>query len=293
MSNLFRKEVTSTFSSNAYMFKTAKGFKIRTIFFLLMLVLCTGLFLLWLFCGTVYETVTVNGIVWPDEIDGYVYSDTEGLISKTVVSNGAYVSAGDIIAVVPQEELLKKISTAKKNGVSDEELSALYKEYNDKSMIRSNIDGLVTHIADDNSYITQGTLLAKVVHYDKNGNNRTVTAFVPSEESGRIKIGMEAQVTPDFVSRDEAGFVHGYISDIYKYPVKGQLIAEENPTLFLSELNTEENYIQIKISLFPDSSMESNLKWSSKKSGDIEIPLSTTCSSDIVIKSCRPYEWLF
>ena len=293
MKNLFREEAIDSFSSHSEINKGVRAVTIRTIFFVAFLFVCAAVFAVWLFFGTIYETVSVEGIIWPSQMGGEVYSVSEGILSKTTVSVGSDVKSGDILAVIPQSDILKKIENGKAGSITDEELQKLYDEYDLGSIIRSNMDGFVTYIADENSYITAGEKIATIVPYDQSGDNKKLTAFIPAENGGLISLGTEAQVMPDFAPREKYGYIKAYISDISSYPVTGQSIKETNSELFLPALDERGSYLRIEITLMPDAQSQSRLKWSNPKSGNTDVAMGTMCGADIVIKKCHPYEWLF
>ena len=293
MKNLFREEALNSFSSHSEMNKGIRAINIRTLIFAIFLFICAAIFALWLFFGTIYETVTVEGIIWPAQMGGEVYADAEGFISKTTVSEGSEVNAGDILAVIPQTDILEKIESGKAGNITDEQLNSLYNEYDLKSTVRSNMDGFVTYIANENSYIRGGDKIATIVPYDQSGDNKKLTAFIPAENGGLISLGTEAQVMPDFAPREQYGYIKAYISDIASYPVTGQSIKETNSELFLPTLNERESYLRIEITLMPDAQSQSRLKWSNPRSGSVDVAMGTLCGADIVIKECHPYEWLF
>ena len=254
--------------------------------------LCAASFAFWLFFGTIYETVTVNGAIWPAKNNGDVYTVYGGTLSKAVVSEGDTVKAGDVLAVIPQEDILAAIEAGRQNGISEAELQGLYDEYDRRSMIRSAVDGAVTYIADENAYMAEGARVASVVPYDESGNNRTLTAFIPSDSSGFVTLGMEVQVMPDFAPRDEYGYIRAYISEISSYPVTGQSVRETSGELLAGPLDDTGSYVRIEITLIPDMTAQSGLKWSDPSSGSIDVAMGTVCTADIVVEECRPYEWL-
>ena len=293
MKDLFRKEALENFSTNSGLTKGVRAVSIRMTVFVILLVICAAVFSFWLFFGTIYETVSVNGIVWSTKSGGAVYTEAGGIVSKVVASSGNTVKAGDIIAVIVQENILSEIEAKKMSGISDEELQKLYDEYDKNSIIRSNIDGIVTHIAGEKSYISEGGKIAEIVPYDESGNNRTLTSFIPAKNGGLIELGMEVQVMPDFAPRDEYGYIKAYISEISSYPVTGRYIMDNRSELFLSTLDERESYLQIEITLMPDATAQSRLKWSNPRSSDIDAPMGTMCAADIITRKCHPYEWLF
>ena len=62
---LFRKEAIESFSSSAKLSGGVEAIPVRAAVFLFLLLLCATVFAYWLVCGTIYETVTVSGAVWP------------------------------------------------------------------------------------------------------------------------------------------------------------------------------------------------------------------------------------
>lgn len=293
MASLFREEALESFSSNSRIYKGIRAVSIRTGVFVTILVLCTGAFVAWLLFGTVYEKVPVNGVVWPAQSDGEVYSPSDGNMTRAVVSVGNKVNAGDVLAVIPNKEMLSEAEAAKLEGASDKELKRLYDEYDKRSLIRSNIDGIVIYIADENSYINKGDRVAEVVPYSENGNNKTLTAFIPAKNGGRVTLGMEAQVMPEFAPREKYGYIKAYISGISAYPIMGEDIKKNNSKLFLSSFDERESYLRLEITLIPDAQAPSHLKWSNPASDSIDVVMGTICSAYIVIDKCRPYQCLF
>ena len=293
MAELFRKEALESFSSNSGMSKGIRAISIKNTVFVVLLTVCAAAFTLWLAFGTVYETVSVDGIIWPAENNGAVYAQSDGTVTKTVVSVGSMVSAGDILAIIPSQDILSGIESGKASGISESDLQKLYGDYDNISVIRANINGIVTEIVKENAYIRTGEKIASVVPYDTDGNNKTLTAFIPAQKGGLITVGMEAQVMPDFAPREEYGYIKAYISSISQYPITGQRIQDTNSELFLSTLDERESYLLVEITFIPEAQAQSRLKWSNPKSGAIKVAMGTICQADIVVKKCRPYEWLF
>ena len=120
---LFRKEAVENFSSSSGMKSAVHAVSIKTAVFTALLALCSAAFAFWLFWGTIYETVTVSGAIWPEN-NGDVYTVYGGTLSKAVVSEGDTVKAGDILAVIPQDDILAAIETGRQNGISETELKA-------------------------------------------------------------------------------------------------------------------------------------------------------------------------
>lgn len=293
MQQLFRTEALESFSSKSNNHSMVRAVSIKIAVFTLLLVLCAVVFGIWLVFGTIYETVSVDGIIWPAKNNGNLYAEASGILTNRVVVPGDMVKAGDILAFIPQEDILIKIKSGKESGISPSELDALYQEYDRLSVVRSNIDGIVTSMAEENTYINQGDKIAVVVPYSESINNKTLTAFLPASESALVTLGMEVQVMPDFAPREKYGYIKAYVADISSYPMTGQSIKNTNQALFLPTLDERDRYVQLEIILVPDANAQSRLKWSNPNSGSTDVAMGTVCSADIIITECRPYEWLF
>lgn len=293
MKELFRREALESFSSHSDLGRGVRAIPVRIALFTALLLACGAIFALWLFFGTIYETVSVDGIIWPTQAGGTVYAPAEGLLSKVTVSTGDTVSAGDIVAVSPREDLLAAIEEARAAGGTDETLAELYDAYDRASLLRSDIDGVVTYIAQENTFLSKGDRVAVIVPYDETGNNRTLTAFLPAAMGGSVTPGTPAQVMPDFAPREEYGYITAYVSNVSSFPVTGQNIKEGNDELFLPSMDERESYLRLEITLMPDAEARSRLKWSTPKSGDVDVSIGTLCGVDIVVGAYRPYQWLF
>ena len=286
--NLFRQEALENNSE-----RTGKGVALRAVglkfaLFTAALAVCAALFALWLIMGEVYETLSVDGIIWPSESGGEIYAEYGGSVSKVTVSRGARVKAGDILAVIPQEDILSDIESG-----AVEADAKLYGEYDRRSVIRSKTNGIVTYIADENTYVKAGEKIAEITPYDESGNNMTLIAFIPSDKGGLLSLGADAQVMPDFAPREKYGYINAYVSDIAQYPVKGEYIKENLGNLFLPSINEENNYLEVEITMLADAETLSHLKWSRPAGGDISAPMGTICTADIVIDKHHPYQWPF
>ena len=284
MSDLFRKEAIENHSHDREATLAVKAIPVRWLFYIIITFVCAAAFGVWLFFGTVYESVSLRGIAWPGKSYGDVYAETSGVIAKTTVSVGDKVEAGDILAVIPNNDLLDSLTADNKE--------ILFGEYDKKSVIRSKTNGIVTYILDRNSYVNAGDRIATVVAYDENGNNDIITAFVPDGQSDLIDIGMEAQVMPDYTPREQYGYIVGYVSAVSKYPVTGEQIYNSYKHLYMSEMDMNESYIEVQITMTRTSGESSRLKWSKPTGEDKSVSVGTRCDVDVILQKYKPYRWL-
>ena len=283
MRELFRKEAIENHYFDSETAIAVKAIPIRWVFSLIVVVICAAAFAVWLFFGTVYETVTLRGIVWSDKGDDDVFAETSGVVSKTTVSVGDRVEAGDILAFIPDNEMLRSMG---------DDIEAVYDRYDKKSVIRAKTNGIITYIIDRNSYVNPGDMIASVVRYDANGNNDVVTAYVPDGQNELIDVGMEAQIMPDHAPRETYGYIMGYVSAVSDYPVTGEQIYNTDRRMYISEMDKDETYIEIKITMMRSRAEGDNLKWSKTSGNDMTVHLGDRCSADVILEVYRPYQWL-
>ena len=292
--SFFRKEALDNFETDANQFKSVKSIHLHVWLLILLLTVCCAFFVYWLVFGTINETLSVQCVVWPYEKVNNVYSSVNGEISKVLVQEGTFVETGDILAVLPQEEFLASISQQKSIVPEDQEqISALRRRYIAVSLVRAKTTGIVTYVADEHSYAEKGTKIAEIAPFDKNGNDRTLVAYLPADKMGLLSLGMEVQVTPEYLSRAGSGFAVGYLSEISDVSVKGEEIKSDDTIMFTSNMTESESYVKVEITLLPDSTNPGNLKWSRAESRNIDFEIGTVCSGNIVIHQSNPLNWLF
>lgn len=287
---LFRERAVQNSNSLSDIGEGVTGIRISAWLLVSAVGFCVAIFVIWLFLGNVYETVSVTGVVWPVESGGAVYADTNGVISETVVEAGAEVKAGDILAILTDDVLLEELEQAKEGGSLS--FADMQKEYTELTVVRSSINGIVAHIEGRDSRVKEGDVIAKVIPFDKDGNNQRITAFIPAYMLNQIQNSMEAQIVPEFASRDKDGYVHGYVSAIEKYPLMGEYIKQNYDPIFSLGMDTEQKYIRVEITMISDANSKSGLKWSNSASEETDIDLGTLCNCDIVTSKLHPYQYL-
>jgi len=96
----------------------------------------------WAFSGSIPDTVHAFGIIFPEHGVAQVVPAAGGRITNMRVKVGDHVEAGQIIAVIPQEDLIRRITEEKSAPVPDERLIAeLITEYESKSLVLSPVSG--------------------------------------------------------------------------------------------------------------------------------------------------------
>lgn len=287
---LFREKAMQSSSALSDIGRGIAGIRISVWLSVIGLGICAVIFMIWLFFGTIYETVSVNGILWSLESGGTVYAETTGVVTGEIVYSGAEVKAGDILAILYDDKSLAQLDLAKKE--KSPAFAGLQKKYIRQTVVRSRIDGIVSHIVGKDTRVVEGEVIAEVIPFDKDGNNQRITAFIPADRLNQIKNNMEVQIVPEFVSRDRDGYVYGYVSGVEKYPITGEYIKKHYDAIFSLGIDMQEKYIRVEITMVSDANAKNGLKWSNTRSEEIDIGLGTLCHCDVVTNKLHPYQYL-
>ncbi|HEV3140914.1 MAG TPA: NHLP bacteriocin system secretion protein [Vicinamibacterales bacterium] len=113
--------------------------------------------------------------------------------------------------------------------------------------------------------------------------------FVNSSSGKRIKPGMEAQISPSTVKREEFGFMKGTVKSVGDYPVTPEaamgIIA--NPTL-VQELIGSTAKLEMHAALVPDPKAPSGFQWSSSSGPPFKVDTGTRVTVSVVVDRKRP-----
>lgn len=249
----------------------------------------------WGFYGNIPDSVKVQGMIFPQNGVTSVIPAEGGRISDIRVKVGDYVEAGQIIAVIPQEELIREISELKGNGQRDENrASALINEYESRSIIISPVSGIVLAAKSANETVSSTEPIARIVKQEKYADDKQIICYIPTSTAKKLQEGMEVQVSPDFAPREEYGYMLGNITGIGTYPVaEADVLSAVGSQQYAEGLLPPVNSVEVRITLTVDPDSENNMKWSNQKGESLPLAIGTKCNLVIVVKNYRPYELIF
>ena len=123
---------------------------------------------------------------------------------------------------------------------------------------------------------------------------KEIVAFVSYGDLRKLKVGMEVQVTPSDLKREEVGYIYGHITAINELPTS----SEEADMLFkinefTSAVFSSEAAFMVQIRLEDDPQDRSMIRWSHKGGEEIDMKIGTLCSMQIVTRIRPVYELLF
>ncbi len=295
--DLFRKKALDSISSpetlNEYIKITNPGVWVVLLAFLAVLVAV----IVWFFLGSIPSTIPATGIIFPADGIVTVMAPADGKISDMRVRQGQEISPHDIIAVVPQNQIIEQILELKNKQSTDaEQISKLQEAYDDLSVIRSQVYGVVLSAQRLNKVVAQGEPIANIAMIEEGTNVSTVISYVDMDTAKRIQKGMEVQISPSFAPREEYGYMYGYVSYVGQYPVTdADILATVGDLQSVLGMREAGALVEVRISILLDANaqgVKNKAKWSNEKGRMLDLEIGTETDLAIVLKEQKPYEIL-
>ena len=246
----------------------------------------------WAVYGSIPDTIHAFGIIFPEHGVAQVVPAAGGRITNMRVRVGDYVRVGQILAVIPQEDLIRRINDARNQPEPDEELIAgLMAEYERKSLVLSPVSGVVLSARRTDETVTETEVIATIVKMEEYADQHQAITYVPIAVAQRLKEGMEVQVSPEFAPREKFGFIYGHITGIGTYPVSEEdILAVVGSMQYAQRLLPNENSVEVRVTLAVDPASPNGVRWSSDKGKNLTLPLGTYCRLQIVVQNYRPIQ---
>ena len=255
---------------------------------------------IWAITGTITNSVPIRGVLFPADSVKMGVTLSGGTVTDVLVSESSEVEKGDILAVVPDETILEQIATIKSKyanatGSQKEEgkliLESLKNKYVSNSFITASKGGIINKIASLGSKLEPGSEVAINVANNDTSSSKEILAYVPYSEAINFKIGMEAQVTPSNLKREEYGYMVGTITKIGTSTITTQNILDSmGTTKYVSALGLTGTEVEVRIRINADSSSKNGFEWSNAKGANAEVNTGTICNIQIVTSSKKPIQ---
>jgi len=128
-----------------------------------------------------------------------------------------------------------------------------------------------------------------IVSIQPDRQNLELLAYVPAAQAKDVKTGMEVQVAPSSVKREEYGFMTGRVTFVADYPAtSAALMRNFQNELLVSALSSSGPVTELRVVLDPDESTPSGFRWSSSRGPLITISSGTICNVQIVTHRQKP-----
>ncbi|HHV71396.1 MAG TPA: NHLP bacteriocin system secretion protein [Clostridia bacterium] len=158
------------------------------------------------------------------------------------------------------------------------------------SEIVANVSGRILEMrVKKGDMIQAGSVICTIAEENEQADTLEAVIYVPVEQGKKIMPGMEANVSPTTVQKEEHGFMLGNVVSVSEYPAsaQGMMLTLGNSEL-VEQLLGDGAPIEVRVKLIRDSSTPSGYKWSTSKGPSIIIDDGTFCMGEIKVEQRRP-----
>lgn len=214
------------------------------------------------------------------------------------------VKKGDVVARIEVPELIVEINELR-NALYDmksnqqaylpeykaleDQIKHLRDELDYKSQILAQVNGRILDLNFNKGNIIQPG--QPLITLEQSGGTVKMEAviYVPAEQGGRILPGMEVQISPTVVNKEEYGFMLGRVISISEYPATTQsmmqTLGNENLVTMLAKQGAS---LMVRVDLVSDTNTESGYRWSSPSGPPMSFGSGTIIQGAIIINREKP-----
>jgi HlyD family secretion protein len=171
-------------------------------------------------------------------------------------------------------------------------LEALKKQLDQNLKVVSPYSGQVLEIK-----VVPGALVSAatpIISIQPNIKELEAVLYIPSKKAKEIETGMDVELSPSVVKREEFGFIRAKVTYVADYPATEAALArlfENNP--LSKELAQQEPVTEVRVRMIEDSSTPSGYMWSSAKGAPVKLTGGMLCTADVVTRQQKPVSLIF
>jgi multidrug resistance efflux pump len=265
----------------------------------------------WGYWGTLSTRIGSQGVlIQPGGLQN-IYSESSGTITDIRIGKNDYVNKGDVVARIEQPVILEQLGQLNQSlqlaeaGYQKEPTAALSSQiekikatmtnlksvYANATRIVSPYTGRVLEVRSKlGSMISAGTPLLSIEAGVNHAKSLKVAMYVPLQEGKTIIPGMQVDIYPSSINRDEFGFIRGRVTYISDFPVTAQemLVTLGNEALVGELAGRGAALLEVRIDPILDLHTVSGYKWSTGEGPPVEINSGTLVSASIIVKQQKP-----
>ncbi len=175
-------------------------------------------------------------------------------------------------------------------GAAQRELAQLTNELRLTAEVVSPYTGRVLEVvAEQGSIVDRGQPILTVDLTGKAVQPLEAVIYIPSVQGKKVKPGMQIQLAPSTVRREEYGYLLGRVTAVSDFPASpaGMRRVLKNDQLVASLSGTDAPY-EVRAELIPDRANPSRYRWSSSGGPPVRIQSGTLAAGAIVVDRRRP-----
>ena len=214
-------------------------------------------------------------------------------IQGSIASRRAQITQVDALEFQTANESMESNLQAS-NSVSDlkREIELLERELDTQSRVVTSHGGEVLEVKVSPGSLAQaGT---PIISLQPDVVKLEAVLYVPAARAKEVKPGMDAEISPTEIRREEFGFVRGKVTFVADYPATEAALMRifENAPL-VAALAAGGAVTEVQVELQTDPSTPSGYRWSSARGTPGKLSGGTICVGDIVTRKQRPVSLVF
>ena len=172
---------------------------------------------------------------------------------------------------------------------AERQVSATEESLSQNTQVISPIEGRVVEVK-----ISTGSVLAvgtAVVEIESEGNKLEAVVYIPPDQGKRIKPGMQVQLEPSTVKREEFGMMIGTVETVSDFPMTPQGMAAvlHNETL-VTRFSHDGAPYAAKVVLEQDASTTTGYRWAVGNGPNLRLTSGTLTRAEITTRHQRPLD---
>ncbi len=228
--------------------------------------------ILWGIFGSLPVQVTGQGILLSAGGIHDVVSPVTGQVVEMDVDAGDVIQAGQLVARIA--EAGQPMST---------------------SVTSPYAGRIVERLVDVGSPIEENAPLVRLEGTNPDGQvNLVAVIYMAPAEGKKVRPGMDVQISPSTVKREEYGVMFGRVASVGQFPAtsQGMLRVLGNAELVKTLLAVGAP-IEVRVNLLPDFTTVSGYAWSSQSGPPVQVDSGTLSEAWITLEQRRPISLLF
>jgi HlyD family secretion protein len=172
---------------------------------------------------------------------------------------------------------------------AERQVSATEESLSQNTQVISPIEGRVVEVK-----ISTGSVLAvgtAVVEIESEGNKLEAVIYIPPDQGKRIKPGMQVQLEPSTVKREEFGMMLGTVETVSDFPMtpQGMTAVLHNETL-VTRFSHDGAPYAAKVVLEQDASTTTGYRWAVGNGPNLRLTSGTLTRAEITTRHQRPLD---
>ncbi len=169
-------------------------------------------------------------------------------------------------------------------------IQSLTEKMQTMSRIISPYTGRILEITlNENDVVAAGSAIMTMELTGKEIKDIELVLYVPSADGKKVRPGMDVQISPSTIKKEEFGSLLGKVTSVGLFPATpaGMMKVLGNEAL-VREMMAAGTPIEVYADLIPSSATVSGYKWTSPRGPNTQLYSGTQCVGEVVVKSQRP-----